>query len=59
MTTEQILVTIIASLLSGLIGVGVSSYFYSRLERRKTKMDTARKLFGGRSTRPARDSRRR
>jgi hypothetical protein len=47
MTTDQVLVTIIAALLSGLIGVVVSFYFYARLERRKMKMDTARKLFGG------------
>lgn len=45
-TIEYILVTIVASLLSGIIGVVVSFYFYSRLERRKMKIETARKLFG-------------
>lgn len=48
MTKEQILVTVISSLLSGLIGVAVSFWFYSRLEKRKMKMETARKMFGSR-----------
>jgi hypothetical protein len=38
--------TIIASLLSGLIGVIISSIFYSRLEKRKLKMETVKKMFG-------------
>ena len=46
MTTEAVVVTVVASLLSGLVGVFVSSSFYQRLERRKMKMETARKLFG-------------
>ena len=46
MTTEAIVVTLVASLLSGLVGVCVSFYFFQRLERRKLKFDTARKLFG-------------
>lgn len=46
MTYEYILLTIVASLVSGLIGVVVSYIFYSRLERRKIKLDTARKMFG-------------
>ncbi len=41
-------VTIIASLLSGLIGVIVSSYFYRRYENRKQKLDTLRRLVGNR-----------
>ncbi|MDE0405704.1 MAG: hypothetical protein OXI53_10370 [Nitrospira sp.] len=48
MINEQILVMIISSLLSGLIGVAVSSWFYARLEKRKMKMETARKMFGSR-----------
>ena len=47
MTMTIVLVTLVASLLSGLIGVLVSFYFFQRLERRKMKMETARKLFGG------------
>ncbi len=46
MTIEFILVTLLASLLSGLVGVLVSFYFFQRLERRKLKFDTAKKLFG-------------
>lgn len=46
MTYEYILLTIVASLVSGLIGVVVSYIFYSRLEIRKIKFDTARKMFG-------------
>ncbi len=45
-TTETILLTVSASLLSGLIGVFVSSWFYASLERKKVKRDTARKMFG-------------
>lgn len=48
MTSEMILVTIAASLLSGIIGVTISSIFFSRLEKRKLKAETARKLFGSR-----------
>ncbi len=45
--TETIVVAVLSSLLSGLISVLLSFFFYQRLERRKLKMDTARKLFGG------------
>lgn len=48
MTLEAILVTIIASLLSGLFGVFISFKFYERLEKRKLKIETAKKLIGGR-----------
>lgn len=41
-------VMVISSLLSGLIGVAVSSWFYQRLEKRRMKMETARKMFGSR-----------
>lgn len=37
---------ILSSLLSGLIGVLVSTFFYHRYERRKIKFDTAKRLFG-------------
>jgi hypothetical protein len=37
-----------SSLLSGLIGVAVSAFFFARLERRKLKIDTARRLLGSR-----------
>ncbi|ELI5413176.1 TPA: DUF6680 family protein [Vibrio parahaemolyticus] len=48
MENSTILATLIASLLSGLIGVFVSFIFYSRLEKRKLKLDTARRLIGNR-----------
>lgn len=48
MSSEIILVTIVSSLISGLIGVIISFIFFSRLERRKLKVETARKLFGNR-----------
>jgi len=43
---HPILVTIITSLLSGLLGVFVSSIFYSNLEAKKIKIDTAKRLIG-------------
>lgn len=46
MTTEAILVTILSSLISGLIGVAVASWFFYRIERYKVKLDLARRLFG-------------
>jgi hypothetical protein len=45
-TTETVLLTISASLLSGVLGVIISSFFYASLERKKLKRDTARKMFG-------------
>jgi len=39
-------IAIISSLLSGLIGVIISSWFYNRLEKRKFKLDTVRRLLG-------------
>lgn len=46
MNTISILTILVSSLLSGLLGVIVSAWFYSRLERRKAKYETARRLFG-------------
>ena len=37
---------LLSSLLSGLIGVLVSTFFYHRYERQKIKFDTAKRLFG-------------
>lgn len=48
MPPEMIILTLGASLLSGLIGVVVSACFFVRLERRKLKVDTARRLLGSR-----------
>jgi len=48
MTASAILVTIIASLISGLVGVGVSTWYFYKLERHKLKLDLARRLLGNR-----------
>ena len=48
MNSTAILVTIISSLLSGLIGVAISAYFFGSLEKKKLKVDTARRLIGNR-----------
>ncbi len=47
-TTAQILLTVITSLLSGIIGVVISTIYYRKYERHKMKMDTARRLLGTR-----------
>lgn len=46
MTITNIAITIIASLLSGIIGVAASSCFFYKLERRKLKFDLAKRLLG-------------
>lgn len=46
MTRNAVLVAIVASLFSGIVGVGISAWFFARFERRKLKMDTARRLIG-------------
>jgi len=48
MTTQQIVVTIAASLTSGVVGVAISTFFYIRHERRKDKLDTLRRFSGNR-----------
>lgn len=48
LSTEAIIVTVIASLLSGLIGVGISAWFFYKIERHKLKLDLARRLLGNR-----------
>lgn len=46
--TDAIVVTVISSLISGLVGVAVSTWYFYRLERHKLKMDLARRLLGNR-----------
>ena len=48
MTTDQILVTIIASFISGVACVVISTIFYVRHERRKDKLETLRRFMGNR-----------
>lgn len=38
----------VPSLLSGLVGVGVSGWYFFKLERHKLKLDLARRLLGNR-----------
>lgn len=46
MSWQQALVTIVASLLSGLLAVAVSTWHYRRHERRQAKVDTLTRLMG-------------
>lgn len=46
MSIEAVITTLVASLLSGIVGVGVSFWFFFRLERHKLKLDLARRLLG-------------
>jgi hypothetical protein len=48
MDSKAIWVTVASSLVSGLIGVLVSTYYYRRYERRKVKFNTLRRLAGAR-----------
>jgi len=48
MSNEQMMITIISSLLSGLLGILISSWFFARMEKKKMKLETARKLFANR-----------
>ena len=48
MTNEAIIVTLVSSLLSGLIGIAISAWFFYRLERYKLRLDLARRLLGNR-----------
>ena len=46
MTKEAVILALVSSAISGILGVVISSWFYSRLERRRIKLETARKMFG-------------
>jgi len=48
MDNTAIWVTVASSLISGLIGVLISTYYYRRYERRKVKFDTLQRLAGTR-----------
>lgn len=48
MTTEQVIWTMVSSLFSGLIGVGISTYYYRRHEAKKVKLETFRSLMANR-----------
>lgn len=48
MSNEAIIVTILSALISGLLGVAVSTWYFYKLERHKLKLDLARRLLGNR-----------
>ncbi|MBA3062394.1 MAG: hypothetical protein FP833_05495 [Atribacteria sp.] len=48
MSTENIFVTIIASVISGIASVIISTIFYIRHEKRKDKLETLRRFMGNR-----------
>jgi len=46
LSSETIAITLISSLLSGLIGAVTSFWFFYKLERKKLKVDLARRILG-------------
>ena len=48
MSSDAILVTVITSLISGIIGILISTWYIYKLERHKLKLDLARRLLGNR-----------
>lgn len=48
MSFEAVIVAVVSSLISGLLGVAVSAWFFYKLERHKLKLDLARRLLGHR-----------
>lgn len=48
MTADAILVTVVSSLISGIVGVFISTWYFYKLERHKLKLDLARRLLGNR-----------
>lgn len=48
LSAQMITVTVFSSLLSGLVGVLVSTWVFYKLERHKQKLDLARRLLGNR-----------
>jgi hypothetical protein len=48
MNTTAIIVTVISSLLSGIVGVIISAAYYRHHEKRRTKLDTFKRFFSNR-----------
>jgi len=46
--TMDVTITIISSLISGVIGVGISTWYYRRHEKRKQQFEVLRKIVGTR-----------
>ncbi len=48
LSNQAVLITIVSSLLSGIIGASLSVWLFYKLERHKLKLDLARRLLGNR-----------
>ena len=48
MDTTAIVVTTVSSLLSGVVGIVISTIYYRRYEKRRTKIDTFKRFFSNR-----------
>ncbi|MCH7973928.1 MAG: hypothetical protein IH949_08590 [Bacteroidetes bacterium] len=48
MVTKSIIIVIVASLLSGIIGIIISNIYHARFEERKIKIDTFKRVFSNR-----------
>ncbi len=48
MNTTAIIVTVVSSLLSGIVGVIISAAYYRHHEKRRTKIDTFKRFFSNR-----------
>ena len=48
MPNDVIAITVLSSLVSGIVGVLVSTWYFYKLERHKLKLDLARRLLGNR-----------
>lgn len=48
MAADAIIITVLSSLISGIVGVVVSMWYFYKLERHKLKLDLARRLLGNR-----------
>lgn len=46
MGAQQVALTLVSSLLSGLLGVAISTAYYRRFEHRRVKLDTLTRLLG-------------
>lgn len=48
LSNQAVLITVLSSLVSGIIGAALSVWYFYKLERHKLKLDLARRLLGNR-----------
>lgn len=48
LSTQAVVVTVISSIVSGILGAVLSVWYFYKLERHKLKLDVARRLLGNR-----------